>query len=56
MSEKIMVKFIELCVALQRGKQAKDGLHQYRIITQQIPSSLEVVLKTFLETATAATR
>jgi translation initiation factor 3 subunit A len=56
MSEKIMVKFIELCVALQRGKQAKDGLHQYRIVTQQIPSSLEVVLKTFLESATAAAR
>eukprot|EP00029_Vermamoeba_vermiformis_P007664 TRINITY_DN3379_c0_g1_i4.p1 TRINITY_DN3379_c0_g1~~TRINITY_DN3379_c0_g1_i4.p1 ORF type:complete len:1156 (+),score=420.75 TRINITY_DN3379_c0_g1_i4:54-3521(+) len=56
MSEKIMVKFIELCVALQRGKQAKDGLHQYRIVTQQIPSSLEVVLKTFLESATSAAR
>jgi translation initiation factor 3 subunit A len=51
-----MTRFIEICVELRRGKQAKDGLHQYRAITQQYSSSLEVVLKHFLERAKEATK
>jgi translation initiation factor 3 subunit A len=50
-----MLKFIELCVQLRKGKAAKDGLHQHRAITQQVPNSnsLEVVVKRFLELADA---
>ena len=39
-----MLKYIELCVATNKAKHAKDGLHQFRIIAQQVPSSLEVVV------------
>ncbi len=52
--EPIMLKYIELCVDLRKGKFAKDGLHQYRATTQQISAnSLEVVVKKFLESAEA---
>uniref|UniRef100_A0A251TWF4 eIF3a PCI domain-containing protein n=1 Tax=Helianthus annuus TaxID=4232 RepID=A0A251TWF4_HELAN len=33
--EKIMFKYIELCVDMRRGRFAKDDLIQYRIICQQ---------------------
>ena len=34
--EPIMLKFVELCVALRKGKVAKEGLHQYKNISQNI--------------------
>jgi len=51
--ESIMLKYIELCVELRKGKFAKDGLHQYRATTQQVANStaLEIVVKKFLDTA-----
>jgi hypothetical protein len=32
--EPIMLKFVELCVTLRKGKIAKEGLHQYKNISQ----------------------
>ncbi|KAL4560593.1 hypothetical protein LXL04_032746 [Taraxacum kok-saghyz] len=51
--ERIMFKYVELCVDMRRGRFAKDGLIQYRIICQQVNiSSLEEVIKHFLHLAT----
>ncbi|KAL8529031.1 hypothetical protein ACS0TY_006483 [Phlomoides rotata] len=51
--EKIMFKFVELCVDMRRGRHAKDGLIQYRGICQQVNiSSLEEVIKHFMHLAT----
>ncbi|XP_010541009.1 PREDICTED: eukaryotic translation initiation factor 3 subunit A isoform X2 [Tarenaya hassleriana] len=51
--EKIMFKYLDLCVDLRRGRFAKDGLIQYRIVCQQVNvSSLEEVIKHFLHLAT----
>jgi len=50
--EKIMMKYISLCVELRRGAFAKDGLHQFRVICQQYNvASLETVVKFFLQQA-----
>lgn len=50
--EKIMKKYITLCVEMRKGKMAKDGLHQYRVICQQTNiGSLETVIRYFLEQA-----
>ncbi|KAH7416335.1 hypothetical protein KP509_14G086600 [Ceratopteris richardii] len=47
--ERIMFKYIELCVDMRKGRFAKDGLIQYRIVCQQVNvSSLEEVIKYFL--------
>ena len=32
--EPIMIKFVQLCVQLQKGKILKEGLHAYKNITQ----------------------
>lgn len=32
--EDIMKKYVQLCVELRKGKFAKEGLHQYKIICQ----------------------
>ena len=32
--EEIMLRYVELCVELQKGKMAKDGLIQYRMSCQ----------------------
>nr|GEV18039.1 eukaryotic translation initiation factor 3 subunit A-like [Tanacetum cinerariifolium] len=51
--EKIMFKYIELCVEMRRGRFAKDGLIQYRIICQQVNvTSLEEVIKHFMVLST----
>ncbi|CAN6860097.1 unnamed protein product [Brassica oleracea] len=51
--EKIMFKYLDLCVDLKRGRFAKDGLIQYRIVCQQVNvTSLEEVIKHFLHLST----
>ncbi|CAH9069447.1 unnamed protein product [Cuscuta europaea] len=51
--ERIMFKYVELCVDMRRGRFAKDGLIQYRICCQQVNiNSLEEVIKHFLHLAT----
>ncbi|MCL7022063.1 hypothetical protein MKW94_015720, partial [Papaver nudicaule] len=51
--ERIMFKYVELCVEMRRGRFAKDGLIQYRIICQQVNvGSLEEVIKHFLHLST----
>eukprot|EP00850_Spirogloea_muscicola_P018491 SM000170S02663 [mRNA] locus=s170:22229:27800:- [translate_table: standard] len=48
--ERIMFKYVELCVDMRKGRFAKDGLIQYRIVCQQVNvSSLEEVIKHFLK-------
>ncbi|GJN05987.1 hypothetical protein PR202_ga23668 [Eleusine coracana subsp. coracana] len=48
--ERIMMKYVELCVDLRKGRFAKDGLIQYRIVCQQVNvSSLEDVIKHFMQ-------
>lgn len=50
--EKIMFKYVELCVEMKRGRFAKEGLIQYRIVCQQVNvNSLEEVIKHFLKLA-----
>uniref|UniRef100_A0A060TIM1 Eukaryotic translation initiation factor 3 subunit A n=1 Tax=Blastobotrys adeninivorans TaxID=409370 RepID=A0A060TIM1_BLAAD len=52
--EPIMLRFVELSVALRKGKVVKDGLHQYKKIVQMTTiGSLEVVVKKFLELSEA---
>ena len=34
--EQIMLKYVELCVNLRNSTLAKDGLYQYKILTQQV--------------------
>jgi len=44
-----MFKYVEVCVDMRRGRFAKDGLIQYRIVCQQVNiSSFEEVIKYFL--------
>ncbi|XP_042381285.1 eukaryotic translation initiation factor 3 subunit A-like [Zingiber officinale] len=51
--ERIMFKYVELCVDMRKGRFAKDGLIQYRIICQQVNiSSLEEVIKHFMQLST----
>ncbi|KNA19333.1 hypothetical protein SOVF_060490 [Spinacia oleracea] len=51
--EKIMFKYIELCVDMRKGRYAKDGLIQYRIVCQQVNvNSLEEVIKHFMQLST----
>ncbi|URE02683.1 hypothetical protein MUK42_19217 [Musa troglodytarum] len=51
--ERIMFKYVELCVDMRKGRFAKDGLIQYRITCQQVNvSSLEEVIKYFMQLAT----
>lgn len=41
--EPIMLKYVELCVELKKGKMVKEGLHQYRNIAQNTSvNSIEV--------------
>ncbi|TYI03088.1 hypothetical protein ES332_A11G312700v1 [Gossypium tomentosum] len=48
-----MFKYVELCVDMRKGRFAKDGLIQYRIVFQQVNvSSLEEVIKHFMHLST----
>lgn len=48
-----MFKYVELCVDMRKGRFAKDGLIQYRIVCQQVNvNSLEEVIKYFLKLST----
>ena len=38
--EKIMITYLDLCIDLNKAREAKDGLHQYRNLSQaQAPGS-----------------
>ncbi|XVE89595.1 hypothetical protein DITRI_Ditri20bG0008600 [Diplodiscus trichospermus] len=51
--ERIMFKYVELCVDMRKGRFAKDGLIQYRIVCQQVNvNSLEEVIKYFMHLST----
>jgi translation initiation factor 3 subunit A len=48
--EQIMKRHVELCIDLKNHHFAKDGLHQYRNLCQQLdPASLEVVILHLLD-------
>eukprot|EP00566_Odontella_aurita_P003040 CAMPEP_0113553088 /NCGR_PEP_ID=MMETSP0015_2-20120614/15421_1 /TAXON_ID=2838 /ORGANISM="Odontella" /LENGTH=1029 /DNA_ID=CAMNT_0000454123 /DNA_START=285 /DNA_END=3370 /DNA_ORIENTATION=- /assembly_acc=CAM_ASM_000160 len=53
--EKIMIAYLDLCMELNRSREAKDGLHQYRNLSQsQAPGSLEVVIRHLIDKAERA--
>ena len=48
-----MLKYVDLCVELKKGRYAKDGLIHYRNVCQQVNvASLEEVIKYFIKTST----
>ncbi|CAF3534916.1 unnamed protein product [Rotaria socialis] len=48
--EPLMEKFLDLCVELKKSQLAKDGLHQYKTISQTVSlKSLEDVIMKFLK-------
>lgn len=50
--EPIMLRFIELCVDLRKGRFAKEGLMQYKNITQNTSvQSIELVIQSFIQQA-----
>ncbi|GAA6005662.1 hypothetical protein JCM10207_005287 [Rhodosporidiobolus poonsookiae] len=52
--EPIMIKFLELCVDLRKGRTAKDGLIQYKNVAQNTSvASVEVTIQKFLELSRA---
>ena len=52
--EPIMIRFIELCVELRKGRTAKEGLMQYKNIAQNTSvASIEVVVNRFIQLADA---
>ena len=62
--EPILRKYLELCVDLRQSHEAKEGMYQYKIISQQVNvASLEDIVRYFLalsekkaETALAKSR
>ena len=49
-----MLRFVELCVDMRRGRAAKEGLMQYKNIAQNTSvGSIEVVIKKFVALADA---
>ncbi|KAG9160131.1 hypothetical protein Leryth_015016 [Lithospermum erythrorhizon] len=47
--ERIMFKHIELCVDMRKGRIAKEGLIQYRMVCQQVNvNSLEEIIKHYM--------
>ncbi|KAF8527868.1 hypothetical protein BU17DRAFT_38847 [Hysterangium stoloniferum] len=52
--EPIMIRFVELCVDMRKGRTAKEGLMQYKNIAQNTSvASIEVVIKRFVQLADA---
>ncbi|PIL32545.1 transporter [Ganoderma sinense ZZ0214-1] len=52
--EPIMIRFIELCVELRKGRTAKEGLMQYKNIAQNTSvASIEVVVNRFIQLSDA---
>ncbi|KAI0919910.1 hypothetical protein AcV5_001857 [Taiwanofungus camphoratus] len=52
--EPIMLRFIELCVDMRKGRTAKEGLMQYKNIAQNTSvASIEVVINRFIQLADA---
>ncbi|KAI8364992.1 hypothetical protein EDC96DRAFT_481685 [Choanephora cucurbitarum] len=50
--EPIMLKYVELCVELKKGKMVKEGLHQYRNIAQNTSvNSIETIINKMLSLA-----
>ena len=48
-----MLKYVELCVDMRKGRYAKEGLIQFRSVCIQVNvGSLEEVIKHFLKLAT----
>lgn len=48
--EKIMILYLDICLLHNKSREAKDGLHQYRNLSQiQAPGSLEVVIRYLME-------
>ncbi|KAH9931745.1 hypothetical protein B0H21DRAFT_825981 [Amylocystis lapponica] len=52
--EPIMLRFVELCVDMRKGRIAKEGLMQYKNIAQNSSvASIEVVINRFIQLADA---
>jgi len=50
--EQIMIVYLDLCLDLSKPHKAKDGLHQYRNLSQtQAPGSLEKVIRYLMDKA-----
>jgi translation initiation factor 3 subunit A len=50
--EQIMIAYLDLCLKMHKSREAKDGLHQYRNLSQsQAPGSLEKVIRYLMEKA-----
>ncbi|GMF11808.1 unnamed protein product [Phytophthora lilii] len=50
--EDLMILYLDICLELQMGRVAKDGLHQYRnLCIQHNPASLETIIKHFVTQA-----
>ena len=50
--EQIMLTYLNLCLKLHKSREAKDGLHQYRNLSQsQAPGSLEKVIRYLMDQA-----
>ncbi|KAH6905115.1 translation initiation factor eIF3a [Coprinopsis sp. MPI-PUGE-AT-0042] len=55
--EPIMLRFIELCVDMRKGRTAKEGLMQYKNIAQNTSvQSIETVITKFVQLADAKVR
>ncbi|KAH8927704.1 hypothetical protein BT69DRAFT_740272 [Atractiella rhizophila] len=47
--EPILLKFLDLCVILKKGRLAKEGLHAYKNVAQNVSTaSVETIIKHFL--------
>ncbi|KAJ3242556.1 eukaryotic translation initiation factor 3 subunit A [Chytriomyces hyalinus] len=52
--EPILLRFIELAVIMRKGKVAKEGLHQYKNISQNVTvTAIELVIKKFIDLSEA---